>query len=73
MTTMLATTTLAETLAVLSFALPQAPEPDADNLREWMTFVQPAPHEQSYREIGWRNAITRWVPPAQPAANATQR
>jgi len=44
-------------LTVLTFAAPQAPEPDADNLREWMTFVQPAAHEQSYREIGWRNAL----------------
>ena len=48
---------MTSTLAALLGLIPQgtAPEPNADNLREWLTFVQPAEHEQTYRRIGWRN------------------
>ena len=48
------------TESLLLFALlPQQPAPtpvpDADNFREWLTYVQPAEQELAYREIGWRN------------------
>ena len=52
---------MSSTLAVLLLVAPQGPatvpEPNADNLREWMTFVQPAEHEEIYRTVGWRNAL----------------
>ena len=47
-------------LAVLLHVSPQGPAvpvPGADNLREWLTYVQPSDSEQSYREIGWRNSL----------------
>ena len=45
-------------LAVLLHLNPQSPaEPTAANLQEWLSFVQPSVSEQSYREIGWRNAL----------------
>ena len=49
---------LTTSLALLALLAPQdPPKPDASNFREWLTFVQPAAHEESYREIGWRNAL----------------
>ncbi len=36
---------------------PEAPVPDAGNLRQWLTCVRPAAHEELYREVGWRNAL----------------
>lgn len=49
---------IAATLALLTL-LPQgpvpAPVPDADNFREWLTYVQPSEEELSYRQVGWRN------------------
>ena len=51
---------IATTMALLAL-LPQGPQqppvPDADNFREWLAYVQPAEHEQAYREIGWRNSF----------------
>ncbi|MFK7739789.1 MAG: hypothetical protein AB8H80_05650 [Planctomycetota bacterium] len=32
-----------------------APDPNEGNFQKWMTYVQPAGHEEAYREIGWRN------------------
>ena len=44
-------------LLLATLQAPQAPEPNADNLSKWMTFVQPAQSELTYRTIGWRNAL----------------
>ena len=34
---------------------PQAVVPDAQNFREWITFIQPDAREQAYKDIAWRN------------------
>ena len=42
--------------AVLLVAIaPQVVVPDAQNFREWLTFIQPDKREQAYKEISWRN------------------
>lgn len=59
---------LALTLALAVLAPQQpttAPHPDADNFREWLTFVQPSTDEEAYRTIGWRNALWPAVQEAQ--------
>lgn len=34
---------------------PQAPALNAENFRQWLTFIQPSAAEQAYKEIPWRN------------------
>lgn len=51
---------LTTSLAMLLNLCPQqpvAPVPDANNLREWLAYIQPSKSEESYREIGWRNSL----------------
>ena len=49
---------LTTALALAALLAPQTPpEPGADNFVEWLTYIRPAEHEESYREIGWRNAL----------------
>jgi hypothetical protein len=33
----------------------QVAEPNADNYRTWLKFIQPDAKEQAYKEIDWRN------------------
>jgi hypothetical protein len=40
---------------VLSIAVQQAVEPNAQNYKEWLKFIQPDKQEQAYKEIDWRN------------------
>ena len=44
-------------ITLLVSLVPQAVTPDAENYREWMTFIQPDEREQAYKEIAWRNAF----------------
>ncbi|MFT4513858.1 MAG: hypothetical protein ACI89X_003587 [Planctomycetota bacterium] len=51
-------------LAVLLHMSPQSPQgtlappvPTVTNLGKWLTFIEPAANEQTYREVGWRNAL----------------
>jgi hypothetical protein len=55
------------TLSVLLHVVPQspAPEPTAANLEQWLTFIQPSASEESYRDIGWRNALSPAVAEAR--------
>ena len=40
--------------ALLAITAPQALEPNAENFRQWLTFIQPDAKEQAYKEIDWR-------------------
>jgi hypothetical protein len=41
--------------SLLLSLVPQAVEPNAENYRQWLTFIQPDAKEQAYKEIDWRN------------------
>lgn len=43
------------TSALLFLAAQQAVEPNAQNYKEWLKFIQPDAREQAYKEIDWRN------------------
>lgn len=33
----------------------QVVEPNAENFRQWLKFIQPDAQEQAYKEVDWRN------------------
>ena len=41
--------------AILLLTGTQAVEPNAENYRQWLKFIQPDAKEQAYKEIDWRN------------------
>ncbi len=41
-------------LSILLALANQAVEPNAENYRQWLTFIQPDAKEQAYKEIDWR-------------------
>jgi hypothetical protein len=41
-------------LAALFLSLQTPVVPDAENYRQWLTFIQPDAKEQAYKEIDWR-------------------
>lgn len=42
------------TALILSLTV-QVAEPNAENYRTWLKFIQPDAREQAYKEIDWRN------------------
>jgi len=42
------------TALILSLTV-QVAEPNAENYRTWLKFIQPDAKEQAYKEIDWRN------------------
>lgn len=40
--------------ALLAITAAQSLEPNAENYRQWLTFIQPDAKEQAYKEIDWR-------------------
>lgn len=57
-------------ITAIALLLAQAvPEPNAENYRRWLTFIQPNAKEQAYKEIDWRNQF--W--PAVQEARALGR
>ena len=41
--------------AILTLLVAQGQEPDPQNFRHWLKFIQPDAQEQAYKEIDWRN------------------